>query len=56
VVVGTTTLQPGQSTSINIAFAMHEGMGGPHHFVGTIKSNDPLEPEKKVAVKALIGQ
>lgn len=31
---------------------MHKGMGGPHHFVITVHSNDPVEPEQQVAIKA----
>lgn len=30
---------------------MHPGMGGPHHFVFTVHSNDPVEPEQQVAIK-----
>jgi len=34
---------------------MHEGMGGPHTFEIVIISNDPVQPEKKVYVKADYG-
>ena len=31
---------------------MHEGMAGPHNFGITVKTNDKVEPEKVVNVKA----
>lgn len=34
---------------------MHEGMGGPHHFVIIVRSNDPREPEKELSLKADFG-
>jgi hypothetical protein len=34
---------------------MSEGMDGPHLFVITIKSNDPVEPQKQIRVKADFG-
>lgn len=35
---------------------MHEGMEGPHLFVITIKSNDPVEPQKQISVKGDFGK
>ena len=52
-VVGSTTLKPGESTTIKIAFSMHEGMGGPHLFAVHVQSNDPTRPEAVVTVRAL---
>ncbi len=37
----TATLQPGETTTIDTDFMMHEGMGGPHLFDVTVKTNDP---------------
>ena len=31
---------------------MHEGMAGPHNFAVPVKTNDKIEPEKVVNVKA----
>lgn len=31
---------------------MHDGMGGPHYFVMTVKSNDPMQPSKELHIKA----
>ena len=45
-------MKPGDATTISVAFTMHEGMQGPHTFAITIKSNDAVEPEKVVNVKA----
>lgn len=47
-VVGTTTLQPNQTTTVTVEFTMHEGMGGPHLFDLPIRTNDPTQPEKHV--------
>lgn len=49
-VVGTTTLQPGKSTVLEVPMfmGMHQGMGGPHIFAIDIRSNDPVEPVKTV--------
>lgn len=34
---------------------MHEGMGGPHTFKVTLKTNDPVEPNKELIVKSNWG-
>lgn len=31
---------------------MHKGMGGPHHFVVHLKTNDPARPEVALNLKA----
>jgi len=51
-VVRDTTLAPGASSLVAAVFSMHEGMGGRHHFDIIFKSNDPVEPEKVLTVKA----
>jgi len=50
VVVGQTTLQPGQQTLISMDFMMHEGMGGKHLFEVAVKTNDPTQAVKKFLV------
>jgi hypothetical protein len=49
-VVGTTTLQPGESTALELPLfmGMHQGMGGPHLFGIDINTNDPETPRKTV--------
>lgn len=45
-------MKPGETTTITIRFTMHEGMAGPHNFAVFVKTNDTIEPEKAVNVKA----
>jgi hypothetical protein len=33
-------------------YMMHEGMDGPHEFRVHVRTNDPVEPEKLLAVKS----
>lgn len=46
--VGSTTLQPGESTALElpIFMGMHLGMAEEHVFAVDIRSNDPVEPVK----------
>ncbi len=46
-VVGSTTLQPGEESTILIGRTPHHSPGL-HEFEIIIKSNDPVEPEKKL--------
>lgn len=46
-VVGATTLQPGEESTLLIGETVHHGTGS-HQFEITVKSNDPVEPEKKL--------
>ncbi len=46
-VVGATTLQPGEESTLLIGETAHHGTGS-HQFEITVKSNDPVEPEKKL--------
>jgi uncharacterized membrane protein len=51
--VGSTTLQPGEESTLSIETAPAGGhMLGAHLFEITVKSNDPVEPEKKLEVRA----
>jgi len=50
--VGSTTLQPGASTTISASFTMHDGMGGPHQFDLVVNTNDPVEPAQTASVLA----
>jgi len=47
------TLQPGQETSVNVQFSMHQGMGGPHRFIIKLASNDPVEPTTALTVATI---
>jgi hypothetical protein len=37
---------------IMVHLHMHAGMGGPHHFLFHVKTNDPNRPEVVLSVKA----
>ncbi len=50
--MGTTTIDPGQTTNVSVAFSMHQGMGGQHQFDLLLSSNDPVQPQQTVTVKA----
>lgn len=49
-VVGTTTLKPGQATILYTEFMMHQGMDGKHLFDVTVKTNDPQQREKHLSI------
>ncbi len=51
-VVGQTTVQPGQSTTLYTDFAMHEGMGGKHLFEIALKTNDPTRSAKTLQIRS----
>ncbi len=50
--MGATTIDPGQSTNVSVAFSMHEGLGGQHTFDLVLSSNDPVQPQQTLEVKA----
>ncbi len=51
--MGSTTLQLGEESTLSIETAPAGGhMTGAHLFEITVRSNDPVEPEKKLEVKA----
>jgi hypothetical protein len=52
VVVGLTTLQPGQETNVSTEFTMHQGMGGPHLFVIRLQTNDRVEPKRELRIRS----
>jgi hypothetical protein len=52
VVVGSTTVKPGEIGIVRASIIMHEGMGGPHLFHVFIKSSDPENPVTTLKVKA----
>jgi predicted RNA methylase len=54
-VVSSTTVQAGENGMPRIAMMMHEGMGGPHDFRITVKTNDAVSPETVLTVKAVFG-
>jgi hypothetical protein len=49
--VGSTTLNPGESTTVRSGpFMMHEGMDGPHEFGVHLKTNDPAQADYVVSL------
>ncbi len=50
--MGATTIEPGKSTNVSVAFTMHEGLGGQHTFDLLLSTNDPVQPQQAVTVKA----
>jgi hypothetical protein len=53
VVVGSTTLRPGQESEVWTQFTMHKGMGGPHLFIIRMQTNDAGQPERLLRVRSL---
>lgn len=51
-VVGSTTVKPGEIGIVRASIIMHKGMGGPHLFHVFIKSSDPDNPVTTLKVKA----
>jgi hypothetical protein len=56
VVVGQTTLQPGQSTTLYLDFMMHAGMDGKHLFEVLVQTNDPAQGTQKLLVASDWGE
>jgi hypothetical protein len=52
VVVGSTTVKPGEIGTLKVSIIMHKGMGGPHLFHVFVKSSDPEKPVTVLKVKA----
>lgn len=50
--MGSTTINPGETTTLNVSMHMGKGMGGPHTFEITVNSNDPAPAVNKVMAKA----
>jgi len=53
--VGSTTVKPGEKTTLSFTTHMMKGMDGPHLFEITVPTNDPVEPVQKLQVKAVFG-
>lgn len=49
------TLKPAEESDISFTTHMMDGMGGPHLFEVTVRSNDAVEPIQKLYVKAFFG-
>jgi hypothetical protein len=49
------TLKPAEESEISFKTHMMDGMGGPHLFEVTVRSNDAVEPVQKLYVKAFFG-
>lgn len=50
-VVGATTINPGETTTLAVSMTMGKGMGGPHLFEVTVNSGDPAPTVNKVSVR-----
>lgn len=50
--VGRSALSPGEETTVELQFMMHEGMGGQHEFRVHVVTNDLKNPEQTVAVRS----
>jgi hypothetical protein len=55
VVVGQTTLEPGESTTIYTDIVMHPGMEGKHLFEIPLKTNDPTQNSKNLRIASNWG-
>jgi hypothetical protein len=44
------TLYPGQEATVSMSFMMDSGMIGPHEYLAHIMTDDPVEPDKQVAI------
>ena len=53
--MGSTTIKPGEKTTLSFETHMMTGMDGPHLFEITVPTNDPLQPAQKLRVKAVFG-
>lgn len=49
--MGSTTLAPGETTTLNVYTSMGRGMGGMHLFEITVNSSDPAPENDKVQVR-----
>ena len=46
-------MRPGQETEVSTEFTMHEGMGGPHLFEIHLRTNDAVQPERRLQIRSL---
>lgn len=49
--MGSTTLEPGESTDLEVSIHMGRGMGGMHVFEITVPSSDPEATANKLTVR-----
>ncbi len=54
-VVGQTTLEPGESTTIYTEIVMHQGMEGKHLFEIQVKTNDKEQATKSLRIASNWG-
>ncbi len=54
-VVGQTTLEPGESTTIYTDIVMHQGMEGKHLFEIPLKTNDKEQSTKNLRIASNWG-
>lgn len=50
--MGSTTIAPGESSTVTVSMNMGKGMGGPHLFEVTVNSNDPAPAANKITLRA----
>ena len=43
-------LAPGESTTVEVAFTMHTGMGGFPDFRLHLNTNDPAQPNREIVI------
>lgn len=50
----TMEIVPGETSALSLSFTMAEGMPGLHLFEVVVFSNDPVEPEARLTVRAML--
>ncbi len=53
--VGATSLKPGEATFLMLEPVMHEGMGGQHLFEITVQTDSPTRPVHRLRYRAFFG-
>ena len=43
-------LNPGESTTVGVAFMMHAGMDGVHDLRVRLLTNDPTQPDREITI------
>ncbi|MFC1491313.1 hypothetical protein ACFLQ0_01840 [Nitrospinota bacterium] len=43
---------PGEESYVETTFTMNRAMGGPHHFLIVLETNDPRNPKIELHIKA----
>lgn len=53
--VSSTVLKPGEKATVRYPFIMHPGMGGPHKFEITLRTDSPETPTVTLMLLAIAG-